>query len=153
MLSNRNRSQQMLTWMERKGFPSYWFGLWCFISDSKGKVVKHSFLWIFWETQYRGKWLTYISHFLIGWFWIFWWLMVKLQTNNVGTNISKLVSEYTAEDVSFLMSTNFESAYNVSVLAHPLLKASGAGSIVFISSIASIIPLRTTAIYGAAKGN
>lgn len=76
---------------------------------------------------------------------------LNIVTNNVGTNISKLVSEYTAEDVSFLMSTNFESAYNVSVLAHPLLKASGAGSIVFISSIASIIPLRTTAIYGAAK--
>ncbi|KAK7834174.1 tropinone reductase like protein [Quercus suber] len=34
------------------------------------------------------------------------------------------------------MSTNFESAYHSSQLAYPLLKASGAGSIVFVSSVA-----------------
>ena len=78
---------------------------------------------------------------------------MELQINNVGTNVGKLVSEYTAEEVSFLMSTNFESAYNVSILAHPLLKAAGAGSIVFISSIAGLTPVRVTSIYGAAKGN
>ncbi|XVF46583.1 hypothetical protein PTKIN_Ptkin03bG0038900 [Pterospermum kingtungense] len=72
--------------------------------------------------------------------------------NNVGTNVMKMVSKYTVEEVSFLMSTNFDSAYNVSLLAHPLLKASGAGSIVFISSIAGIMPVRSTSIYGATKG-
>ena len=51
------------------------------------------------------------------------------------------------------MSTNSESAYNVSILAHPLLKAAGAGSIVFISSIAGLTPIRVTSISGATKGN
>ncbi|KAE8733357.1 hypothetical protein F3Y22_tig00001340pilonHSYRG00033 [Hibiscus syriacus] len=47
--------------------------------------------------------------------------------NKVGNNIGKMVMDYTAEDVSFLTSTNFESAYNINILAHPLLKASASG--------------------------
>ncbi|KAK5773461.1 hypothetical protein PVK06_049767 [Gossypium arboreum] len=62
-----------------------------------------------------------------------------------------MVTDYTAEDVSFLTSTNFESAYNISVLAHPLLKASAAASAVFISSVAGTLPLLTAPIYGANK--
>ncbi|KAK8543435.1 hypothetical protein V6N13_136053 [Hibiscus sabdariffa] len=69
-------------------------------------------------------------------------------TNNVGNNIGKAVSDYTAEDVSVLTSTNFESAYSMSVLAHPFLKASAAGSIVFISSVVSAMPANFTPIYG-----
>ncbi|KAE8686321.1 Tropinone reductase [Hibiscus syriacus] len=63
-----------------------------------------------------------------------------------------MVSGYTAEDVAILTSTYFESAYNISVLAHPLLKASSAGSIVFISSITSTMPTYFAPIYGANKG-
>ncbi|XVE59317.1 hypothetical protein DITRI_Ditri05aG0036200 [Diplodiscus trichospermus] len=77
---------------------------------------------------------------------------LNILVNNVGTNVPKLVSEHTAADVSFLMSTNFESAYYMSLLAHPLLKASEAGSIVFLSSIAGTIPVRFTPVYGPAKG-
>ncbi|EOY33934.1 NAD(P)-binding Rossmann-fold superfamily protein isoform 2 [Theobroma cacao] len=44
------------------------------------------------------------------------------------------------------------SAHNLSLLAHPLLKASGAGSVVLLSSIAGLIPLRTAPTYGATKG-
>ncbi|KAE8686320.1 Tropinone reductase-like protein [Hibiscus syriacus] len=77
---------------------------------------------------------------------------LNILINNVGTNILKMVSDYTAEDVAFLTSTNFESAYNISVLAYPLLKASAAGSIVFISSIASTMPAYLAPIYGANKG-
>ncbi|KHF99788.1 hypothetical protein F383_05422 [Gossypium arboreum] len=77
---------------------------------------------------------------------------LNILINNVGTNIAKTVMDYTTEDVSFLTSTNFESAYNISVLAHPLLIASGAGSIVFISSIAGITPAYLMPIYGANKG-
>ncbi|XWS74089.1 hypothetical protein CRYUN_Cryun02cG0185600 [Craigia yunnanensis] len=80
-----------------------------------------------------------------------WWNQ-RNRINNVGTYIAKLVSEYTMEEVSFLTSKNFESAYNVSILAHPLLKASEAGSIVFLSSIAGLTPVRTGSIYGATKG-
>ncbi|XP_022730471.1 tropinone reductase homolog At2g29150-like [Durio zibethinus] len=77
---------------------------------------------------------------------------LNILINNVGTNVMKLVSKYTAEEFSFLMSTNYESAHYVSLLAHPLLKASGAGSIVFLSSVAGLTPVRYASIYGAAKG-
>ncbi|MBA0784793.1 hypothetical protein Gotri_025788 [Gossypium trilobum] len=66
--------------------------------------------------------------------------------------MGKPVSDYTAEDISKLTSINFESAYNISVLAHPLLKASPNASIVFISSVAGILPVAFAPIYGANKG-
>jgi len=50
------------------------------------------------------------------------------------------------------MATNFESAFHLSQLAHPLLKASGAGSIVFISSIAGIFAFPNASLYSATKG-
>ncbi|CAL9043774.1 unnamed protein product [Musa banksii] len=40
------------------------------------------------------------------------------------------------------MSTNLDSAFHLSQLAHPLLEASGRGSIVFISSVAAIVGIR-----------
>jgi Tropinone reductase 1 len=52
------------------------------------------------------------------------------------------------------MSTNLESAYHMSQLAYPLLRASGAGSIVFISSVASVVAVSSRMnIYSATKGN
>ena len=50
------------------------------------------------------------------------------------------------------MGTNFESSYHLCQLAHPLLKASGYGSIVFISSIAGLKALPLCSIYGPSKG-
>ena len=75
------------------------------------------------------------------------------QINNVGTNVMKPTVEYNEEDFSFLMATNFESAYHLSQLAHPLLKTSGAASIVFISSVGGVVSTETGSIYAAAKGN
>ncbi|KAJ9684335.1 hypothetical protein PVL29_016693 [Vitis rotundifolia] len=49
------------------------------------------------------------------------------------------------------MTTNLESAYHLCQLAHPLLKASGAGSIVFVSSVAGVVSLGTGSIYAATK--
>lgn len=60
--------------------------------------------------------------------------------------------DFTAEEYSFLMATNLESAFHLSQLAHPLLKASGAGSIVFISSIAGVVAVRNLSVYAATKG-
>jgi len=51
------------------------------------------------------------------------------------------------------MTTNFESAYHLSQLAHPLLKASGAGSIVFLSSVCGVVSINVGSIYSATKGN
>ncbi|XP_024028358.1 tropinone reductase homolog isoform X2 [Morus notabilis] len=77
---------------------------------------------------------------------------LNILVNNVGTTIPKSATEFTAEDVSKLMATNFESAYHLSQLAHPLLKASGNGSIVFNSSLASVMAFPYSALYGSTKG-
>ncbi|KAG2406324.1 Tropinone reductase-like protein [Vigna angularis] len=71
--------------------------------------------------------------------------------NNVGTNVRKPTIEYTTEEYSKLMATNLDSAYHLSQLAHPLLKASGNGSIVFISSVAGQRSVGSGAIYASTK--
>ncbi|PSR93133.1 Tropinone reductase [Actinidia chinensis var. chinensis] len=50
------------------------------------------------------------------------------------------------------MATNLESAYHLSQIAHPLLKSSGVGNIVFISSVAGLVHSATGSVYGATKG-
>ncbi|XP_020100453.1 tropinone reductase homolog At5g06060-like [Ananas comosus] len=77
---------------------------------------------------------------------------LNILVNNAGTGYTKPTTEYTAEDYSFLMATNFESAFHLSQLAHPLLKASGRGNIVFVSSIAGVIGFPALTIYAATKG-
>ncbi|KAK4763801.1 hypothetical protein SAY87_013239 [Trapa incisa] len=74
--------------------------------------------------------------------------------NNVGTSIYKPTSEYTSEDYSFIMGTNLESAYHFSQLAYPLLikASSGAGSIVYISSVAGVTSLNVGSLYEVTKG-
>ncbi|CAL9234806.1 unnamed protein product [Arabidopsis halleri] len=77
---------------------------------------------------------------------------LNILVNNVGTSIFKPTTEYTAEDFSFVMATNLESAFHLSQLAHPLLKASGSGSIVLMSSTAGVVHVNVGSIYGATKG-
>ncbi|CAI9302752.1 unnamed protein product [Lactuca saligna] len=77
---------------------------------------------------------------------------LNILINNVGTNIVKPTLDYTAEEYSFLMSTNLESCYHMSQLCHPLLKASGVGNIVFISSVAGLVHAFVGSIYSATKG-
>lgn len=78
----------------------------------------------------------------------------KLNTlvNNVGTYIKKPTTEFTAEEYSKIMATNLESCYHISQLAHPLLKASGSGRIVFISSVAGLLNAYAGSLYSATKG-
>ncbi|XP_054783242.1 tropinone reductase 1-like [Prosopis cineraria] len=54
--------------------------------------------------------------------------------------------------MSTIRGTNFESAYNLSQLAYPLLKASGCGSIVNISSTFGVKASPKVSIYAASKG-
>ncbi|XP_054797148.1 tropinone reductase homolog At2g29170-like isoform X2 [Prosopis cineraria] len=77
---------------------------------------------------------------------------LNILVNNVGTTIKKQTEEYTAEDFSFFISTNLESAYHMSQLAYPLLKASEAASIIFISSMAGVVSLNVGSLYSATKG-
>ncbi|KAK4348867.1 hypothetical protein RND71_031622 [Anisodus tanguticus] len=77
---------------------------------------------------------------------------LQVKINNVGTNIRKPTTDYTAEEYARLFATNIESAYHLCQLAHPLLKASGNGSVVFISSVGGLVHLSSGSIYGATKG-
>ncbi|XP_020203587.1 tropinone reductase homolog At5g06060 [Cajanus cajan] len=76
---------------------------------------------------------------------------LNILVNNVGTNVRKPTIEYTSEEYSKLMTTNLDSGYHLCQLAYSLLKASGNGSIVFISSVASLSSVGSGAIYAASK--
>ncbi|KAF8718778.1 hypothetical protein HU200_025080 [Digitaria exilis] len=78
--------------------------------------------------------------------------ITPLKVNNVGTNIRKPTIEFSAEEYSLLMATNLESTYHLCQLAHPLLKLSGSGSIIFISSIAGVVAIFSGSIYAMTKG-
>ncbi|KAM0934422.1 putative oxidoreductase [Dioscorea sansibarensis] len=77
---------------------------------------------------------------------------LSILVNNVGTGFLKPTVDCTAEEFSFIMSTNFESAFHLCQLAHPLLKASGSGSIIFISSIAGLAGGLPISLYATSKG-
>ncbi|CAA7026316.1 unnamed protein product [Microthlaspi erraticum] len=77
---------------------------------------------------------------------------LDILVNNVGAAVAKPTVDYTAEDFSFQMSTNLESAFHLSQLAHPLLKTSGCGNIVFMSSVAGVVAFTNSSIYCATKG-
>ncbi|XP_013632650.1 PREDICTED: tropinone reductase homolog At2g30670-like [Brassica oleracea var. oleracea] len=69
--------------------------------------------------------------------------------NNVGVVRVKPTTEYVAEDFSFHISTNLESAYHLSQLSHPLLKASEFGSIVMNSSVGGVVSMECGSLYRA----
>ncbi|KAK8918691.1 hypothetical protein KSP39_PZI021800 [Platanthera zijinensis] len=77
---------------------------------------------------------------------------LNILVNNAGNGHFKEYLEFTGEDFKFMVATNLESSFHLSQLSHPLLKASGAGSIVFLSSIAGLVAAPGAAIYGATKG-
>lgn len=77
---------------------------------------------------------------------------LNILINNVGTNIRKPMVDFTAAEFSTLMATNFESVFHMSQLAYPLLKASGVGSIVFMSSVSGFVSLKSMSVQGATKG-
>lgn len=77
---------------------------------------------------------------------------LNILINNAATSLLKYACDHTAEDYNRIMSTNLESPYHISQLAYPLLKASGSGNIVFISSVAGGIALPAISAYAASKG-
>nr|XP_011467151.1 PREDICTED: tropinone reductase homolog isoform X1 [Fragaria vesca subsp. vesca] len=78
--------------------------------------------------------------------------LVSLQVNNAAIVTLRGTTDYSLEDFSSMMSSNVESPYHLCQLAHPLLKASGNGSIIFVSSIAGVIALPKLSAYAATKG-
>ncbi len=79
------------------------------------------------------------------------WGKLDILVNNVGTNIRKKTEAYTEEEVDHILNTNLSSAFELSRMCYPLLKATGEGSIVNISSVAGLTHLKTGAVYGITK--
>ena len=77
---------------------------------------------------------------------------LNILINNAGRGLFKEALSSTAEDYSTIMATNLESAFHLSQLAHPLFKATGSGSIVFISSVTGVVAFPVAALYSASKG-
>ncbi|CAN1135134.1 Tropinone reductase homolog [Linum perenne] len=71
--------------------------------------------------------------------------------NNAGSTFYKKFVNWTPEDYSNMMTTNLEAPFHLCQLAHPLLKASGNGSVVFVSSIAASFAIPYVSGYSAAK--
>lgn len=92
----------------------------------------------------RGKLIEDVSSVFSG--------KLNILINNVGTNIRKPMVDFTAEEVSILMSTNFESSFHICQLTYPLLRASGAGSIVFTSSVSGFVSLKSMSVHAVTKG-
>ncbi|MBC8104700.1 MAG: SDR family oxidoreductase [Cytophagales bacterium] len=80
---------------------------------------------------------------------------LDILVNNAGTNLRKSSLEYTPEEFAFLMDTNLVSAWELSRLAHPYLKASaqavGDASIVNIGSVAGSAAVGSGAPYAMTK--
>ncbi|RRT61927.1 hypothetical protein B296_00040954 [Ensete ventricosum] len=74
------------------------------------------------------------------------------QVCNAGTGIIKPATLQTSEDYRYVMSINLDSAFHLSQLAYPHLKASGRASIVFISSVVGFMAVDYLSVYGASKG-
>nr|GMD51601.1 tropinone reductase homolog [Ipomoea batatas] len=77
---------------------------------------------------------------------------LHILVNNAATVNPKKATDSTAEDYSVIMSTNLEGPYHLCQLSHPLLKATGNGSIVFISSVAGQFGVPTLSLYCGTKG-
>ena len=72
--------------------------------------------------------------------------------NNVGTNVRKGATEYTAEEYERIVSTNLTSAFELTRRAHPLLKSARAGaSVVSVSSVSGLTHTSTGAPYAMTK--
>eukprot|EP00249_Psilotum_nudum_P011996 c23517_g1_i1 orf=314-1135(-) len=67
---------------------------------------------------------------------------LDILVNNAGiSGPMKPALDVTEEQYASLMATNLDSAFHLCQLAHPFLKASTKGSVVFISSILGLLPI------------
>jgi NAD(P)-dependent dehydrogenase (short-subunit alcohol dehydrogenase family) len=79
------------------------------------------------------------------------WGKLDVLVNNVGTNLRKKFIEYSEEEYRKLFETNLFSMTEISRLCHPLLKKSGKGAVVNISSVAGSVDVQSGPPYGMTK--
>lgn len=76
---------------------------------------------------------------------------LDILVNNAGTNIRKKAVEYEEGEYERIRETNQDSVFDVCRLAYPLLKASGAASVVNVVSVAAFRFLGTGIPYAMTK--
>lgn len=76
---------------------------------------------------------------------------LNILINNAGILVAAPFAEASSEQYHRLMSTNLESSYHISQLAYPLLKSSGNGNIVFMSSVSSLVSIHLGTLYATTK--
>ena len=79
------------------------------------------------------------------------WNTLTIVVNNAGTNIRKPTIDYTPADYDHILDTNLRSAYELSQAAYPLLKASGNGKVIMISSVSGLTHTSSGSLYGLTK--
>jgi len=79
------------------------------------------------------------------------WGGLDILVNNAGTNIRKRTVAFTVEEYKFLLATNMTSTFELCRLTYPLLKKSGSGNIVNVTSVAGLTSIGTGTPYAMAK--
>ena len=79
------------------------------------------------------------------------WGSLDILVNNTGTNIRKSTADYSPAEYDHVLTTNLRSAYELSQAAYPLLKASGHGKIVYVSSVSGLTHTSSGSLYGMSK--
>ncbi len=79
------------------------------------------------------------------------WDTLDILVNNAGTNIRKPTVEYSPADYDHVLNTNMRSAYELTQAAYPLLKSSGMGKVVMVSSVSGLAHTSSGSLYGMTK--
>ena len=79
------------------------------------------------------------------------WKRLDVLVNNVGTNIRKKLIEYSNEEIQHLFDTNLLSMIDLSRKSFPLLKESGAASVINLSSVAASLDVQSGPVYAMTK--
>lgn len=79
------------------------------------------------------------------------WDALDILVNNVGTNIRKPSLAFTEDEYRSVLDTNLTSAWELTRLLQPALKASGRASIVNIGSVAGLRAVGSGAVYAMSK--
>ena len=77
---------------------------------------------------------------------------LDILVSNVGFNIRKPTTEFTSAEYRALMDANLEASFALCQIFHPLLRAASSASVVFNSSVASLVSMQSGAVYAMTKG-
>ncbi|QKZ15508.1 SDR family oxidoreductase [Spirosoma sp. KUDC1026] len=79
------------------------------------------------------------------------WDRLDILVNNVGTNIRKPTIEYSPVEYDHVVTTNMRSVYELCQAAYQLLKTSGNGKIIMVSSVSALTHTSSGSLYGMTK--